>query len=292
MAPKLSVPKLPLLKALWVWPQTSQDFTTFSPPQVLQGQDCSSLKVWQKGSQDSSPTSAAKYMQRSKRGSVGASRICSPFVASALLKLERQPCLQAKEKIEQCQQPVLGFFLHFSHSPYPDEGVQHEQQASNKSVEQNHQLHLGPVPLHSPHTQAQCLLVAQRSCSGNHSKARTTQARSSFLSHLHKGAHYNKKETVSPLPQTSWKLFGERKKKKKSSRFQAVALCSALCSSDHTEQEGFLHVPSVISGTEGRGSCSLTQLPFPPQLHLLFFSPVFPAKRQNIRNIINLNLPC
>lgn len=194
----------------------------------------------------SSPSSAAEYMQRSKRGSVGASRICSPFVASALLKLEREPCLQAKQKIEQCQQPVLGFFLHFSHSPDPDEGVQHEQQASNKSVEQNHQLHPGPVPLHSPHTQAQCLLGAQRSCPGNHGKACTTQARSSFLSHLHKGAHYNKKETVLPLPQTSWKLFGE-KKKKRSSRFQAVVLCSALCSSDHTEQERLLHVPSLSS---------------------------------------------
>lgn len=66
----------------------------------------------------SSFVSAAKYMQRSKRGSGG---ICSPFVASALLKLECEPCLQAQEKIEQCQQPVLGFLLHGSHSPDPDE---------------------------------------------------------------------------------------------------------------------------------------------------------------------------
>lgn len=283
VVPKSSIAKLPLLKALWVWPQTSQDFTNFHHPRCCRRETAAPWNCGRKEARaalptGSSPTSAAKYMQRSERGSVGASRICSPFVASALLKLEREPCLQAKEKIEQCQQPVLGFFLHFSHSPDPDEGVQHEQQASNKSVEQNHQLHPGPVPLHSPHRQAQCLLGAQRSCPGNHSKACTTQARSSFLSHLHKGAHYNKKETVLPLPQTSWKLFGEKKKK-----MLTLPSCGALqCSVQlwpHWAGKVSACPLSIISGTEGQGNCSLAQFPFPSQLHLMFLSPVCPAKR-------------
>lgn len=54
VVPNSSIAKLPLLKALWVWPQASQDFTTFLPPQVQQQGDCSSLKLWQKGSQGSS----------------------------------------------------------------------------------------------------------------------------------------------------------------------------------------------------------------------------------------------
>lgn len=77
---------------------------------------------------------------------MGADGVCSPFVASALLKLEGEPCLQAQEKIEQCQQPVLGFFLRCSHSPDPDERVQHKEQAGDQSTEQHHQLHPGAAP--------------------------------------------------------------------------------------------------------------------------------------------------
>lgn len=155
--------KLPFLKALWIWQWTSQDFTNFPPPapRCSRGENTvpESLAATQPeqycsqaAAAEGSLTSAAKYMQRSKRGSVGAGRICSPFVASALLKLEGEPCLQAQEKIEQCQQPVLGFFLHSSHSPDPDERVQHKEQASNQSIEQHHQLHPGPAPLpFAPH---------------------------------------------------------------------------------------------------------------------------------------------
>lgn len=189
-------------------------------------------------------------MQRSKRGSVGAGRVCSPFVASALLKLEGEPCLQAQEKIEQCQQPVLGFFLHFSHSPDPDEGVQHKEQASNQSIEQHHQLHPGPVPLPFSRTAgARRFLRNLGSCLGNHCKACTPQARRSLLFHLHKGAHYNKKATALPLPQTSWKLFKGKKKKKNphASKLEWFAVLSAALTVLKWGRKGFLYVPSLSS---------------------------------------------
>lgn len=68
----------------------------------------------------------------------------------------------------------------------------------------------------APKNGAPALLGALASHLGSHREACASPAHwSLLLFHLHKGAHYNKKETASPLPQTSWKLLKGKKKKKK-----------------------------------------------------------------------------
>lgn len=164
--------------------------------------------------------SASKFMQRSsKKGSVGAGGVCSPFVASALLKLEGEPCLQAQEKIEQCQQPVLGFFLRCSHSPDPDERVQHKEQASDQSIEQHHQLHPGAAPAPQAPRGSQQRWAAALGITGKRVRPRHADLFSSSIST--EGPITTKKKQHRPSPRLPENfLKGRKKKKAPASRLQ------------------------------------------------------------------------